>query len=283
MQPYYSIIYALIRPDISEKISVGMIFSFDNKVSIKISHNKINVLKQLVPHAPFLALKQSVRNIEKKLSYYETANNIIEDGVFATLKLNVEPQEFSFGYIDYLSNYNNNIITFSKPTIIDIEFSESNTEMLYLKYVDNIIEKKPEIKQFSVFRNTFIGDTKVRNHFNVEQKITRKEIPQIIVPMKFDLVGMNKKPVFAQFLDLEKQPHAISNEINTLFSVHEQVPKSQKYLVSAEPNKKQFPEQHLLWKGLRNIKAFNYLHESEAGIIMEYASEHNVKPLISVD
>ena len=43
----YSIIYAVIRPEIAEKLSLGILTIEDEKVNVRYSQKKLDVLKML--------------------------------------------------------------------------------------------------------------------------------------------------------------------------------------------------------------------------------------------
>ena len=45
----YSIIYAVIRPEISERISVGLIIVDGDKVDVRYSQQKLDALRGLFP------------------------------------------------------------------------------------------------------------------------------------------------------------------------------------------------------------------------------------------
>ena len=272
---YYSILYASIRPSISEKLSVGIILVSGNKTFVRVSQNKVNLLKHIFPHGAYNSLRHSLKSIE----FHSKSN---EDKFKISNELDVSnfeiSKEFTFSYLEYLSKYNSNILTFSKPVTIDLEVELEVFNMLYNKYIDEFIDKKPKVKSFEVLKNKFISE--VKDYFNTERKLTSNEYPNLIAPIKFDLIGKNEIEVFTQFIDSEKPTHLASNEINTMYSIKDVVPKSKRYIVSSEPEKKRFPEQHRLWSNLRKTNVFEYVDQSEVEKIKTYAKSHGVKPLL---
>ena len=108
----YSIIYAEIRPEISERISVGLIFvDSDNKVDVRYSPKKLEALRGLIPQKQyeFVSLVVSSMPTNGRIS--------------------------SINDIDYLSRYSNNLISVSPLQSIDIEPSEKTKVSLFHNYI----------------------------------------------------------------------------------------------------------------------------------------------------
>lgn len=107
----YSIIYAVIRPEISEQISVGLIFIEGDKVDMRYSSEKLKALQSLFPEESYTFISQVVRSMKLNLSQYTVET------------------------IDYLTRYSNNMISLSPLQSIDVIPSEQNKTKLYRNYV----------------------------------------------------------------------------------------------------------------------------------------------------
>lgn len=107
----YSIIYAVIRPEISEQISIGLIFVDGDKVEMRYSNEKLKALYGLFPEESCNFISQVVRSMGRRQSEYTTDT------------------------IDYLTRYSNNMISLSPLHSIDVIPSEQNKEKLYRNYV----------------------------------------------------------------------------------------------------------------------------------------------------
>lgn len=83
----YSVVYAMICPEIDERVSVGIIFCQDNKIEVKYSNAKLGAVKNLVPAPSFIYLRHALQSM--------AAKNALD----------------SVSRIDYLSCYSNNILT----------------------------------------------------------------------------------------------------------------------------------------------------------------------------
>lgn len=112
----YSIIYAVIRQDIVERISIGMIITDSSDISVLYSENKLNALKYLFPKNKFDFINRAIRRLPE--------NNSI------TSKKD----------IDYLSRYSNNLISFSPLQTINLEPTEANKKWLFDNYVESLVE-----------------------------------------------------------------------------------------------------------------------------------------------
>jgi len=106
----YCIIYAMLRPEIQEKISVGLLaFSADGDIFYKYSNKKMSAVKILMSNNSFSNFSEMVENFDK---------NISVDGV------------------SYLNRYSNNLMSVSRLTNIDVDYNSKNLNRLYSVYVD---------------------------------------------------------------------------------------------------------------------------------------------------
>ncbi|MGB1205061.1 MAG: hypothetical protein ACPG5B_05405 [Chitinophagales bacterium] len=117
MNTFYAIIYAFIRPDIDEKISIGLICVTNNKLYLKTSDEKVKIAKNLVSKHLALALENELSSISSKVAL---AKN---DSIF------------NAQYFNYLNKYKNNVIGISIANHLDIEINEDIFNKLYSKYI----------------------------------------------------------------------------------------------------------------------------------------------------
>ena len=107
----YSIIYVVIRPEIAERISVGLIFVDGDKVDIRYSKKKIDALRNLIPQKE-----------------YEFVSRVV-------CSMPVNGSVNSVEAINYLTRYSNNLIAVSQLQNIDITSSEQNKTLLFKNYI----------------------------------------------------------------------------------------------------------------------------------------------------
>lgn len=106
----YSIIYAIIRPEISEQISLGLILVNNGRVKIRYSEKKLHALKGFYSASEYNFLSKIVRSLK------DTALHNEEN-------------------INYLTRYSNNLLAVSKLQSIDLDSSRSNEDWLFRNYV----------------------------------------------------------------------------------------------------------------------------------------------------
>ncbi|MBR1932443.1 MAG: hypothetical protein IJ841_02005 [Prevotella sp.] len=109
----YSIIYAVIRPEIAERISVGLIFVDGDRVDVRYSQQKLDALRGLFP-------KKEYEFVSRVVSAMPTNGSVS-----------------SVEAINYLTRYSNNLIAVSPLQSIDIAPTEQSKDRLYANYVFN--------------------------------------------------------------------------------------------------------------------------------------------------
>lgn len=107
----YSVIFGEIRPEISERISLGIIIYDGRQFKVRYSEKKLKLLKSLFTEKEYAFVSKMIRTLSK--------NELIS----------------SESVINYLSRYSNNLVSVSKLQSIDVEASEKNIDWLYNNYV----------------------------------------------------------------------------------------------------------------------------------------------------
>ena len=113
----YSIIYAVIRPEISEQISVGLIIVDGEQVDVRYSRQKLNALQGLFPEKEYKFVSRVVSQMKRNGRV-----NTVED-------------------INYLTRYSNNLISFSPLQSIDVAPTDQSKDWLFRNYVYNSMKR----------------------------------------------------------------------------------------------------------------------------------------------
>lgn len=274
MQSHFSILSVSIRPDIQEQVTIGLLLVGNDSVHFRFSKNKLSIVRELLSQQANKYLKDTL----KQISTAALKENEKLKGLYSGQE--TISKSYSVGYLEYLSRYSNNLVTFSSPKVIELESSDGLYETLFKKYIDEyaFIEKVSEQRNFDNYRNNFF--TKVQPYFNVEKEISCREVPGLIIPVKVDLIGKNDTEVYVQAVDLERQNYHIQNDIAVLFMLHKALEKAKGFHISSEPDKKVFPSQHQTWRSLKDFKESEYVDLSEVQRIEDYAFKHGVLPLV---
>jgi len=275
MQAHFSILSASIRPEIQEQLAIGLLLVGSNSVHFDFSKNKLTILNDLLTPQALKYLKDTVKQISQASSNEKEKFKglFTESGTIS--------KSFSLGYLEYLSKYSNNLLTFSSPKTIELPADDALFKMLFNKYIDEnaFIEKISAPRNFDTLKSVFFP--KVEPYFNVEQEITSENVSGLLMPVKVDLIGKNEIPVYAHLIDLERKNYNIQNDLAVVFMLNKAFEnKAKGFHISAEPDKTKFPGQHETWKSIRNWKDSEYVDISEIQMIERYATEHGVVPLI---
>lgn len=274
MQSHFTILSAAIRPEIEERIAIGMLLVEGDTIFFASSKRKLSVVRTLLPSSIYKFLKETLSQIRTTIYEIKSQHNSLYS------QIGEVPHQFSYGYLGYTSRYSNNILNFSFPKTIELPSTEVLFNSLFRKYVDESAFQIDSNKEENFEFIKFSFYPRMVNHFNIDQEITDRLAPGLPVPIKVNMSGVNEKPVFAQVVDLERPLYYIQNDVGIISILKEEFPNSQRFLISEEPNLKNFPQQHNTWKKLREWKDADYIDVKDIEMIREYAIEHNVVPLM---
>ena len=107
----YSIIYAVIRPEISERVSLGLIFVDGDEVDVRYSQQKLDAVRGLFPPKEYEFLSQVITSMPT-------------DGSVNSVEA-----------INYLTRYSNNLIAVSPLQSIDVASYEQSKASLFRTYI----------------------------------------------------------------------------------------------------------------------------------------------------
>ncbi|WP_159523703.1 hypothetical protein [Sunxiuqinia indica] len=276
MKTFYSILSINIRPEINERLSIGLLMICQEKVYFRYSSSKLSVIQKLIGKETYKATQQYLSLIENSVGSNEAISQ-----VKGNLDLKVESKYdrlFSEQYISYLSRYNNNLVSFSNPNFVDLVGSEQIFNTLFGKFVDRILvdSGQQKTKQIDQFKRNYYPN--VKPYFNIEQEINSTQFSRLLTPIKIDLMGKNDIEVFAQSIDFDKKTYSIEYNIGNLLQLFRALPQAKQFVLGIEPSKK-LEVNHRIWNNIRSSYEFEYVDISEADRVIEYAQTHGVKPL----
>src|SRR6056297_782241 len=118
MKAFYTILYATLNPVIREQIGVGLILTGENEVFFDYSQKKLSHLNAFMPKHANQLLKDALKNIRYTVDKTKEQKELDE----LDLDINgLKERVFTEQYLDYLSRYNKNLLSFSSPVQIDIK------------------------------------------------------------------------------------------------------------------------------------------------------------------
>ena len=108
----YSIVYAVIRPEINEQLSVGIILMDDVKTVFRYSENKLMALKSLYTEKEYIFFVELIKGMSDDKSI------TTEQG------------------INYLNRYSNNLLAVSKLENVELPLTNESSDWMFTQYID---------------------------------------------------------------------------------------------------------------------------------------------------
>ena len=272
MNTFYSIISATINPVTNENIAVGLLLSDGKKSLYSFSTNRLSLVKSLVTKYQYWFIRDYLKS-------FQTIIEKVEKKARAQLELDElkEPLVVSEPYINYMSIYGQNVITASSPERIDIDVNQGNFNKLFVKFIDKQEQSRSKAKK-TIMQTKDVFSERVKDHFTADKELSVGEFPNLDLPVTVDLFGKNEQVVIAQFVDLERQINFIKTDLYDVEHIYQVIDKKLIFLISQEPDKKSFPQQHHLWQQTRKDSKYAYTNIKEVDRIHEYAKDHGVVP-----
>jgi len=274
MKTFYSILYCTIRPNVDERVSIGLFIGNENTCKFQFSAEKLTVIKGLFSESAFGMLKVSLKSLQKLSQECET-------DFFNTDR---EASALKEQYFSYLSKYANNLITYSAPKAIDIDLDQS----IYNKLFEKFIFQLPES-----IENTFTSIVRARKrltkslagHVNFDAEIDNSIVPGLLVPAKVWFIGQNEVQVTGEAKDFSSQrPQIIQQQINAHLHLIDKIKETPAgkhgkfFLIGDEPAKSHI-ENHKLWQAVRESSTLELVPTNEVERVENYMEEHQVEPL----
>ena len=254
-------------------MNIGLLLVDERNLLFKFSSKKLEFIKKLLPESSFNLLKSYIFGLADKLNDSDES-----------MRIKFSKTEF----VSYLSNYNSNLLTFSKPTPIELEVTDQNFRSLFEKFVFSYESEMVQIMNESMTLKDQLKASlypRIRERVNLNQTITTKEVPTLLVPsVKVNFIGQNSLPVAGQGVDFESAISSISNGISKLISLIKafdmEGKKGQYYIMGKEPDKKVFVEQHRNWEHIRGSGLIEFVDIGEIEKISTYIEQHGVRPFV---
>ena len=130
MATFYSILTAVIRPEIQERISVGLLLVGNEGVHFNYSTNKMAAVRTILHENDYKLFKDYVQMVVSKVTEMTESNG--------QLSFDKRDALLNQDYINYLSRYNNNLLNFTAAKNIEVPATSEVFTKLYAKFIDDI-------------------------------------------------------------------------------------------------------------------------------------------------
>lgn len=281
MKTFYSILYCPIRPVVDEKLSIALLVRTDQAVFFRYSHDKLKVIKDLLPAPAYNLLKSSLRSID---DYFTAKSTIASQSPLLFGNSEVHTEKFlQPDYFNYLNDYTNNLLHFSKPKTLDLQVTEKVFDSLYFKLIfdaDLIIEKKRLLVD-KVYSKV---NPRIKSRVNLNVELTSGQISHLVIPTPVWFIGKNDREVTGEVIDFNKPTHNLENDVRDYLYVLQSLRDSKRnqaygkhFLVGNEPAKGN-DVNHSIWTDVRKLSYLSFISPKETDVITNYVHEHNVSP-----
>jgi hypothetical protein len=263
MTSFYSIFYVSIKPEIQEKVAVGLWTKTDKEVFFEFSEQKLKIIKDLLNEDSYHLLKNAFLSFKKNIQ-------------------DIEKQR-----IEYFAKYNHNLILISEPKPIDLKINQQIFEKLYAKWIESfpkevITEDNLAHSFYQKIKKELFP--KIKDHVNTNFELNSQIIPTLILPVKVDFIGKNEIPVTGKSIFFDKKDYYLRSDIMSYFSLINSLKtgdfKQIKCFVVGDEPKNKFDKRHDAWKQIHSSKIIELVPTQELDRISDYISTHQVMPFI---
>jgi hypothetical protein len=280
MKAFYTILYATLNPVIREQISVGLMLTGENEVFFDYSQKKLSHLNAFMPKHANQLLKDALKNIRHTVDKTKEQQEL--DGLDLDIK-GLKERVFTEQYIDYLSRYNKNLLSFSSPVQIDIKPDEENFKVLFEKY---IYKEPSSVKYLIKSIHTNVEEKlypRIKGKVNLDADLGIQDIETLAIPVRVNFIGKNEQPVAGKTIDFQSGNYHLEANFGHFISLikafDDKKEKGKYYVIGDEPEKK-YEKQHNLWKHIQGLHYMDLVPSNETDRIAEYIEKHHVQPYL---
>lgn len=270
MKTFYSLIKVSPNTSAGDLITVGIIVAGQSGVLYKISESKIKSLHSFLHHRMSL-LDHFIKQLSHKVA---EANKNIENNK----NLLFENQHlFTPEYFEYLNRYSNNLIQFSKPSLLFEDINKEKFEKLYQVFVGF---DQPEIKKETVNEKIFSDKIEKKLVSRVKDKVhtnivfSDKIISSLYFKFEMDCIGLNGVLTGAKSLYFNKSPQTIHAHVSDYITLITEIEKefnkegvNNFYLIADEPERQ--TKEHALWQKMRELKKIKLITSDDSDEVAE--------------
>jgi hypothetical protein len=282
MKAFYTIISAVLNTYIPDRVSLGLLMIGENQIIFNYSEEKLRHVKKFFHEGAASLLEESLSNINKTV---DLNNEIgIKDEMAVNPSKLTDPV-FTEKYINYLSVYNQNLLSFSQPYKLFTDIDSQVFDEMFKKLIYKAVPAKEKRVKSDIIpivkKNLY---SRIQQNVNIDKTIS----PEIEIfnnlthQVKVNLIGKNGITVAGNVFDFtrgEKTLNTHAGDYLALIKAIESNNSEGKYFVIGKEPDKVMTGQHKKWNHFRNINYFDYVDISELDRIHEYIKEKDVQPM----
>lgn len=267
-----------------DSLSIGLLLFDGQKYWLRFSNDRKNVAKNLIGENAVV-----VDFVIKQLnSCVEITNKDISKSKTEIFAMNIQLDILlNSDYLNYLNNYSNGLLKFSKPNFLDDDINEEKFGKLFEIFIGkkverNIITQKSNKNFYELINKNLIE--KVQNKIYTNIEIDNKISPSMLFDYKMDCIGLNGVFTGAKAIPFNRKADILDKEIshylNLIMSLSTDYRKKNNennfYLIADEPSDIASAE-HNMWEDAYNTPFFKVINVEEVNIIAEKVEKTNAK------
>lgn len=277
MKKFYTIIQLAPNKAAGDTVAIGMLLFDGSKLKYYISDKKKNIALKLL-NDKNIDIDFFIKQITNKCDIIN--NDIDERNLF-----NKYDKISDVSYINYLSNYSNGLLQFSKPTVFFDEVDDFKFNNLINLFFNETIFKNEilihnEINIEAIVQNELIE--KVTNKIHTNYKFSPNNLNSIYFPFEMDCIGLNGSLIGAKSMSFEKSKTTLDKNLSHYFTLismlsskyNKSLKDNKFYLITEEPSVID-SEEHIVWESIIKNELVTLIHPEQSNIVADLVFEKN--------
>ncbi len=279
MKTIYSILYLTLNAALNERLSIGLLMSNGERHTFKHSSEKLLAIKGLAGLEKYNFTKSYLKSLENDININDETIGLFESN-------GLKKDWITERYINYLAKYANNIIQFSEPKTIDIDFSTANFKKLFAKYVHIYEQEVLLTTELNIYQKVKTKlYPKINSRVNLDMSLNAAHFENLFAPIEVSFIGINGILVVGQTINFDKQHYNLENDVARFVSLTKAIDvdvkdKGQYFVLGREPENKEV-KNHLMWEHIRDSDFLEFVDIDEIGMIENYIEKNDVRPYFS--
>ena len=277
MKKFYTIIQLAPNKAAGDTVAIGMLLFDGSKLKYYISEKKKSIALKLL-NDKSIDIDFFIKQITNKCDVIN--NDIDERNLF-----NKYDKISDVSYINYLSNYSNGLLQFSKPSIFFDEVDDFKfNNLINLFFNENVIKTEilihNDVNFEAIVQNELIE--KVNNKIHTNYKFSPTNLNSIYFPFEMDCIGLNGSLIGAKSMSFEKSKTTLDKNLSHYFTLISTLSRkydkslmdNKFYLITEEPSVIN-SEEHIVWESINKNELVTLIHPEQSNIVVDLVFERN--------
>ena len=286
MQTYYTILKIAPNTMTDDCLSIGLLVYDGKKFWLQFSEDRKNAVKRLMDEngdAIDFIVKQIIAQVKK----------INKEIVKSDSELFVLNSLLNSDYFNYLNNYSNGLLRFSKPSFLNDTINEEKFLKLFALLIDKNIEREPKVKDltnekfFAIIHKNLIK--KVENKIHTNVNINSTLLSSMYFQYEMDCIGLNGAFVGAKAIPFNKSLLTLDKDVShyialiSLLSTNYEIEtkKNNFFLIADEPNAISSPE-HTAWENILKNPMFKVINSEQTDMVTDIVETSKAGPFLNI-